>query len=298
MQDDRQSITQAAAYPVYYPQDEISLSEIFAVLKRRYRMIVLIVVLAAIAAGFYVATAQSIYESRAVLRIGVIGGMENVSRDKPISGDKPIEEPTILVKRLIEDYGIEDAQNRPKLPRLESVSVDKGSNELIEIVAQAYSPDEAQVFLSNVVETLLAEHEKLYANARQLLGGQLEYLQGVKVTVDQALTDIDAQVKGLTQQDTSAAALFALEKSRLVEQSLEVEGRISELKITQELKSHPSSLLRSATYSDGAVAPKRGLILTLATILALFAAIVFAFIIEFLKPNDSDKDSESKPAKD
>ncbi len=291
MRDDHQSINQQEAYPVFYPQDEISLVEIFSILRRRYLLIVFIVVLAVIAAAVYVANAQSIYESRAVFRVGSIGGTQNVS------GDAPIEPPAILVKRLKEDYGVGDARERHDLPRLESVSVDKNSTELIELLARAHSADEAQDFLEKVSDKLLLEHRQLYDRAKQALGGRLDYLRNAKMAIDQALADIDANVEGLVQRDISAAVLFALEKTRLLEQSLEVEGRIAELKIVQEIKSYPSSLIRTATYSERTVAPKRPLILILTFILALIMGVILAFIVEFISLNNKNDDNKNIQAK-
>lgn len=291
MRDDHQSINEPVPYPAFYPQDEISLSEIFAVLQRRYLLIVLVVTFAMIAAAVYVTNQQPVYESSAVLRVGLIGGMQNVS------SDKPIESSVILIKQLKEDYGIDNGQGRPDLPRLESVSVDKSSDELIELIAQAHSPDEAQIFLKEVSEKLLAKHQKRYDYAKEMLGGQLHYLHGVKTTIDRALADIDSQIGRLAPQDTSAAALFTLEKSRLVEQSLEAGGKITEIEIAQDLKSYPSSLLRTATYRDRKVAPKRALILALTLILALIFAIMLAFIVEFISSNSKSGGGVGSAAK-
>ena len=286
MSDNRQPITESQVYPVYYPQDEISLVEIFAVLRQRYRLIISIVVLAVIAAAVYVANIPPVYESRAVFRVGLIGGMADVS------GDKLIELPSILIKRLVEDYRVEDGQNRPKLPRLGSVSLDKSSADVIELMSQAHSADDAQQFLATVLDKLLAKHRTMYEQAAQMLGGRLDYLQGVKTTIDNALVGINHQIGELTKQDTSAAALFILEKSRLIEQSLEAEFRITELAIAQDLKSYPSSLLRTATFSDNKVSPKRKLILTLTLILALISAVILAFIIEFIAANSKNDGGE------
>jgi len=291
VRDDSQTIRQQTEHPFFYPQDEISLSEIIAVLRRRYLLIMCIVVLAMIAVVAYVVNTPSVYESRTVLRLGLVGGMQG------ISDDKPIEASAILIKRLQEDYGIEDDKERPDLPRLESVSADKSSAELIEITARAYSPDDAQNFLRGVTDVLLLEHRQLYDRARQVLGGQLDYLRSIEARIDQALTEIDAQIKQLAQRDTSTAALFTLEKSRLVEQLLEAQGRVSEIEVAQDLKSYPSSLLRIATYSESVVSPKRLLILMLTFILALIMGVVLAFMVEFASlnsQNDKCKDVEAK----
>jgi hypothetical protein len=286
VRDDRQSITEPQVYPVHYSQDEISLIEIFAVLRRRYLLIVSVVVLAVIAAVIFVANISPVYESRAVFRVGLIGGMTDVS------SDRLIESPSILIRRLVEDYGVRDSQNRPGLPRLESISLDKSNSDIIELVSKAHSADDAQQFLAIVLDKLLIEHRVLHDEVAQVLGGRLDYLRGVKTTIDKALVDIDHQIDELTKQDISAAALFALEKSRLVEQSLEAEGRITELAIAQDLKSYPSSLLRAATFSDNKVSPKRKLILTLSLILSLILAVILAFIVEFIAANSKNDEGE------
>jgi len=292
VRDDSQTIRQQTEHPFFYPQDEISLSEIIAVLRRRYLLIVCVVVLAMIIAVAYLANTPSVYESRTVLRLGLISGMQG------IADDKPIEPPAILIKRLQEDYGIEDGKERPDLPRLESVSADKSSVELIEITARAYSPDDAQNFLRGVTDVLLLEHRQLYDRARQVLGGQLDYLRSVEITIDRALAEIDVRIKQLTQRNTPAAALFALEKSRLVEQSLNGQRRISEIEVAQELKSHLSSLLRVATYSESVVSPKRLLILMLTFILALIMGVVLAFMVEFISLDSQNHKSKGAKAKD
>lgn len=292
MRDDRQPINEPPIYPGFYPQDEISLVEIFAVLRRRYLLIALIVVFSFIAAAIYLANTQPVYESRALLRVGLIGAIEDVS------GGQQIESTPILITRLTEDYGINDAQERPDFPRMESVSLDKSSPDLVELIAQAHSPEQAYDFLQGVTNKLLDEHSQRYDEVKQLLSGKLNYLLRVKRSINQALISLDHQITELTKSDASAAVLlFALEKSRLIEQSLDAEGRITELEIAQDLKLYSSSLLRAPTDARNKVSPKRKLILMMTLVLSLIMGIILAFFIEFVSSNNSDKEDGGLDAK-
>ncbi len=275
MADESPNIGQPPTYQAYFPQDEISLIEVLSVLRRRWLTVISVMLLSFFASLVYVLTKQSVYESRSVVRIGVIGGIPEVS------GDQPIERSSWLIKRLTESYKVEDA-SRPELPRLDSIVNDKTDVNTIELIARAHSPEEAQSFLTDITNTVLLEHHKVFDRATLLFSDQTDFLRGVKSTVDSALAEIDRQVEQLAAEDTSAAALFALEKSRLLEHSLEAEGRIAAAEIAQELRSYPSSLLREPTHRPYAIAPKRRMLVAMALMLGLGLGIAIALFKEYI----------------
>lgn len=274
MADENKNSGQPPTYQAYYPQDEISFNEVLAVFQRRWLIVVGVTLLLFFASLAYVLTKQSVYESRSVIRVGVIGGIPDVS------GDQPIEPAPGLIKRLVENYRVNDA-TRPELPRLDSIVNDKTDVNTIEIIAHAHSPEEAQSFLTDVTNSVLLEHHQVFDRATTLFSDQTDFLRGVKSTIDLALAEIDEQVERLTAEDTSAAALFALEKSRLLEHSLVAEGRIAAAEIAHELRSYPSSVLREPTLSSYAISPRRLLISTLSLVLGLGLGFAIALFLEF-----------------
>lgn len=292
VRSDGQSAVEPAVYSRYYAEDEISLYEMFAVLRRRLVMMLAIAVAGLLLAAVYLFASEPVYESRAVIQVGLVGGMQD------ISDDLAIEAGPLLVKRLEERYQVDDPNGRLPLPRIERVRRDKNNGDVLEIVARAHSAQAAQGFLQGVVDTLLAEHDVLFTAARQLVDERLIHLREVKATIDNALVELDQRIQALAQNDTSTAALLALEKSRLIEQSLITENRLTGLDMMQQLKLQPSRSLRAPTLPETPTWPKPILIMSLAFVASLFAATVLAFFAEFLANNRqrASQDNAETPA--
>ena len=101
----------------------------------------------------YLAVALRVYESRAVVQVGLVGGTQ---QDSPIYIE-PIEN---VIWRLNNDYAHADASlQTPRLIRV--VKDNKAPNNITELVAEARSANQARQFLERVTKTLLAEHAQI-----------------------------------------------------------------------------------------------------------------------------------------
>jgi len=116
--------------------DEISLVDLALVLWRRKYWIVAVAA-AVIALGVaYAATRQPIYESRAVVGIGMAQG-------------QPVEPPEAMVQRYLERYrvGAERSDGAIALPYVESIDTSETS---IVMRAHGASPEQAQALMATV----------------------------------------------------------------------------------------------------------------------------------------------------
>src|SRR5690625_572473 len=246
------------------PQDEINLFDLWDILVRfRWRLLT-VWGLTIAAALSYLALATPVYESRAVVQIGQIGG-------------KPLHSPTALALELRERYELDEKdRSRPLLRR-----VNTEESALI-LEAEAESAEQAQAFLLQIVEELLPLQQQNYAQARSLKQNALESLelqiQRLEEQIQQLTTntqsEVDEAVKALAllQGSTLQADLPVLYKQRL--------------QLQQELaepNSQPSRVVREPTLPRQASSPRTALTLALAVMLGGMLGSMAAFLSEFAR---------------
>lgn len=250
-----------------YPatDDEISLFDLWDILVRyRWRLIVTWA-LAVLAAVIYLFAAPLVFESRAVVRMGRVGG-------------DFVTTPAVLALELREQYQVgESGRERPYL----KVIKQEGDEALV-LEVEAYSAVEAQSFLQQAIASLQEQQEQRYVAARSLQEAAL-------VTIEAQILALERQVQQLSDAATSSSideavkALVVLQHSSLQadlpalqEQRLRLQQSLS------QLKSYPSQLVRAPTLPEHASSPRKALILALALVLGGMLGCMTAFLSEFM----------------
>lgn len=257
----------ASAAQVPYPtsDDEISLFDLWDILVRYRWRLLAIWALIILAAAAYLAIVQPVYESRAVLRMGQVGG-------------DFITPPAALVLELKERYQVgESGRERPYLKSVKQ----EGDGALV-LEAEAYSPIEAQGFLQQSINELLEQQQQRYIAARNLQESAL-------VAVEEQIAALEDQIQGLAEAADSASveeavkALVVLQRSSLQadlptlqEQRLRLQQSLS------QRKSYPSELIREPILPEQASSPRRALTLALALVLGGMLGCMAAFLSEFM----------------
>src|SRR5690625_271118 len=180
--------------PTY--SDEISLFDLWDILAQRRHWVLGVWLLVVLAALAYLFVAQPIFESRAVVQIGKVGGT-------------PITSAAALALELKEHYRVgEPGRERPYLK-----SVKREGDDALVLEAEAKSGSEAQQFLEQALRALLAAQEQRYQEGRALH--------------EATLSDIEAQLASLNEQirhlgevengriDDAVKALIVLQRSSL-----------------------------------------------------------------------------------
>src|SRR5262249_35115218 len=130
------------------PDDEIDVLAMWSALRRR-RSLVGGLALIGLAAGLAAALMiHPVYESRAALRIGRVGGVGFV------------EEPVAVMNRIRQVYRLDPSLCGGPVPQLSRVEeVVPGT---ILVAACARSSDGSATFLSNELQKLLSEHQAIF----------------------------------------------------------------------------------------------------------------------------------------
>ena len=253
-----------------FQEDEISLIDLWRVIAKRKRLILITVAVILSLVGAWLLIAKPIYESRAVLGVGQVG---------------PIESPQLIVQRLREEHRVKDrSEGAQILPAITEVkTMEKLLPNGVEIIAQAHEAQAAQQFLTQVVAKVIKRHQKLFDVGRAEQTKQLEALQQEAERIEQSLALIEHRISALVGSEASLAGLLTLQKDLLVQRLPQIAQQQTTLRLAMsELQSTPTVVLRTPTLPIEPVSPKPVLYMTLAGVVGLMLGIFGAFFAEFI----------------
>ncbi len=253
-----------------FQEDEISLIDLWRVIAKRKRLILITVAVILSLVGAWLLIAKPIYESRAVLGVGQVG---------------PIESPQLIVQRLREEHRVKDrSEGAQTLPAVTEVkTMEKVLANGVEIIAQAHEAQAAQHFLAEVVAKVMKRHQKLFDVGRAEQTKQLEALQQEAERIEQSLALIEHRISALVGSEASLAGLLTLQKDLLVQRLPQIAQQQTTLRLAMsELQSTPTVVLRTPTLPIEPVSPKPVLYMALAGVVGLMLGIFGAFFAEFI----------------
>ena len=141
--------------------EELSFLDVWLVIKRYSRQIILVAIFAALAASIVIfLVIKPKWEASAVLQVAQVDG----KLVEPISQVVSRIKHDSFRSALFEQIKINDNKNIKKIKRLykESLSVNKPKDaDIVEISLKGYSPEQAQLLLEDSVVYLQKEHSKL-----------------------------------------------------------------------------------------------------------------------------------------
>jgi len=262
-----------AREPGYYPDDEISLIDLWNVLIRRKLLILALTILSVMAATLYSLVATPIYESQAVVLVG----------KTPATG--PLENPDEMVQRLRQAYRVgDDTEGARAMPYVESISLNKReADHVATITARAETPQQASQFLQTVVDGLIQEHGVRFEQAAALLTSHLESLNSQTDAFQSQIALIQAEMDQVREVNPVQASVLAVESGKLMAQLPELEQRRNQLQLDLlDSRSYASQLLRSPTVAAKPVQPRPKLYIAIALVLGVMLGVFAAFFAEFL----------------
>jgi capsular polysaccharide biosynthesis protein len=262
-----------AREPGYYPDDEISLIDLWNVLIRRKLLILALTILSVMAATLYSLVATPIYESQAVVLVG----------KTPATG--PLENPDEMVQRLRQAYRVgDDTEGARAMPYVESISLNKReADHVATITARAETPQQASQFLQTVVDGLIQEHGVRFEQAAALLTSHLESLNSQTDAFQSQIALIQAEMDQVREVNPVQASVLAVESGKLMAQLPGLEQRRNQLQLDLlDSRSYASQLLRSPTVAAKPVQPRPKLYIAIALVLGVMLGVFAAFFAEFL----------------
>jgi len=254
-------------------EDEISLIELWDILAQRKYWILACVAVSLAAAGAYLLIKAPVYEASVKVRIG------------QVAGAGPFESPEFLSSRLLAEYGetIADGVTRER-PFLKQASVPKNLPSAVELVTEGNSPQDAVDLLERIHKGIDASHQKTYAFNLRYLTERITNLETQRTSLEHQLTDATALMEQLKQQNAVQASLVMLERGRLATAITTLDAERPAL--AQKLSSpqtQPTELIGSIQTPTKPAAPKRALVLALATVLGTMAGVMLALVQAFVQ---------------
>lgn len=262
----------------YYQDQELDLVDLWLVLQRR-RALFFAVLMAAILVALALTVLMSpIYESRAVIQIGHVGG---IGKEGTVTS---VEPSGVLVERLNEEYRVNDAsEGKREFPLVANVSINKGQPDIVTITARAHSVEEAQRYLSVVVGKIQREHEQWLQEAVRQQHTRLDLLIDRMTLARQHMQALDENIAKLKVNNPIQAAVLLQEKSKFFQEltSMEQEQAVLNMSVSrlQTISTHP---LREPTTPISAERPRPVLYLSLAAVLGFMLGIMAVFVAEFV----------------
>ncbi|MBD3669236.1 MAG: hypothetical protein HUJ29_00545 [Gammaproteobacteria bacterium] len=254
------------------PDDEISLIDLIRVLLRRKKTIVLVFLIVTALGVIVTMLVPQVYESRAVVLIGKVT-------------NQLIEEPDVLVQRLIEEYEVGDTSETEKeFPIVESISVDKRrASTILELTVRGETAEGARSYLDSVVQTLFAEHKSIYEKTLELEYQRLESMKEQITELDSLISQVHELLSRLKRSDPVQASVLAIESGKYLAMKPSLEEKYVTLDILlSELKTKPTQYLREPTLPLKTKQPRSKLYIAVSVIVGIFLGIFAAFIHEFM----------------
>lgn len=226
------------------------------------------------------------YESRAVLQIG------KIAQFGPSGQTGYIEQPAVLVKRMVVQHGMENGEPATNQPSsfLHNAHVEKDTN-LVSIVARGSTPHAAQEYLSQVIERLMHEHNELFGQARKELQSSLALLQERGHDLKRFIASYEKGTHTMERLPTGAKLpsdlgtyIVVSEKTKLFEQLVHVEQKQMDLRMAMsELQTKPTIVIKTPTLLTELVKPRPLLYFFLAIVIGLAIGVFIAYAMEFLR---------------
>jgi len=262
-------------------EKEVDLRDYINMVKRRWKIILGIFLVATITSGVVSFLLPKTYEVSALVGIGKMK-------------DKPLEEPSTVIEIFKTEPILEKVAEELNIPptygKLQELALKIKMREksgLLEIRGKGETPEEAAKLVTGVVAVLLKRHEQIFEQAKVALE---EYL----ASGNERLADMEKEIEMLQKKidhigaiDSDAKATVArgymdsLERSRDRYEQLKVELRMKELE--ESYSTVRTNLVISPTTPESPIAPKKKQNVLIAGILGLFVGFVSAAIVEYFQ---------------
>jgi len=257
--------------------DEISLVDLWIVLVE-HKWLILGIALATLGAAAALGSLKTpMYESRAVIEVGRLGGSQPDQATQ-------VESPAMLVERLREEYRVGDgSEGAVAPPFVKDVSLVKGTN-TVNLTVRDLSPEGAQRYAAEVTERILGQHDALFTQAFAAQRARLESLRDQLQAFDAQIASLTEHIASLRENNPAQSAILAVEKGSLLAERPLLEQQHAQLELgLSGMSSQPTRLIREPTLpANGVNDDRMSLYLALGLVLGLMLGAFVAFLAEFL----------------
>ena len=253
-------------------RDEITLFDIWQILVARKWVVLSLPIIALLLSVFYLTQATELYECSARVMVGQAGV------------ERLVENPAVIVEKLVEKYGVYDKTIIRELPRVSSVVRDKkDTGNIVQIKAVDATASGAKMYLEKVVAEVLARQHALFEQEMEIKQKRLMTLSGRLEGVEDFLQELERRIGLMDRQDPAQATVLAVEKGGFLRLASDLKRERYNLQTEMStVVFYPAELLGVPHLPQKPIKPKRPLVLLLAGIFGLLLGIMSAFLAEFI----------------
>ena len=253
-------------------RDEITLFDIWQILVARKWVVLSLPIIALLLSVFYLTQATELYECSARVMVGQAGV------------ERLVENPAVIVEKLVEKYGVYDKTIIRELPRVSSVVRDKkDTGNIMQIKAVDATASGAKMYLEKVVAEVLARQHALFEQEMEIKQKRLMTLSGRLEGVEDFLQELERRIGLMDRQDPAQATVLAVEKGGFLRLASDLKRERYDLQTEMStVVFYPAELLGVPHLPQKPIKPKRPLVLLLAGIFGLLLGIMSAFLAEFI----------------
>jgi len=278
----------------YIEEDKIDLRELFAILKRRKKLVWGVTVLFTLLALVYVFIAKPVYEVRTMIEVGQIDA-------------KPIDDINNIQQKLAYEYQVNVKGKKIELPRVKAISIPKKSSSILSVIIHGNNNEDAVKYIETVIgkiETDYKEKTDAYTNSqKELIKLIQEDIKDNSTSLAQMKEELDTysqKIISLKSEDAALAGIYVLQIGQKQTELQYLKKYISELKNKeQELKLSITRLMMKPTHIvgeietlDKPIKPKKALIIIVAFITGFMISVFLAFFLEFIRGSKEEETQE------
>lgn len=268
-----------------YEEDTIDLRELWAVLRKRKRLIWFITGVVTLAALAYVLLVRPIYEVKGVVELAQI--------DK-----KAVQNANDLRQKLSFIYGVNTKGKKREYPIIQAITLPKKSKNLLIVTARGYNNTSAKKKLENVIEYVKKIQDKelkFYVETQKkslaLTTSDLKRNQQLIAQIQEDLKNYQKKLLSISKQSAALAGIYSIEIGKKQTELNDVTNQLYALRDTKNsitlsispLKIHKTVIVGSIEELDKPVKPKKKLIVIVSFITGLMLSIFLAFFLEFIQ---------------
>ena len=268
-----------------YEEDTIDLRELWAVLRKRKRLIWFITGVVTLAALAYVLLVRPVYEVKGVVELAQI--------DK-----QAVQNANDLRQKLSFIYGVNAKGKKREYPIVQAITLPKKSKNLLIVTARGYNNASAKKKLENVIDYLSKVQNKeidIYMQTQKkrlaLTVGDLKRNQQLVPQIQEDLKNYQKKLLSISKQSAALAGIYSIEIGKKQTELNDVTNQLYALRDTKNsitlsispLKIHKTVIVGSIEELDKPVKPKKKLIVIVAFITGLMLSVFIAFFLEFIQ---------------
>jgi len=271
--------------PQYVQEDTIDLRELFATMKKRKKLIWSVTGVVTLLAVFYVFfIATPVYQAVVQIKLAQIN-------------KKPIDNTNNIRQELKAIFGVNAKNKKTDFPLVKSVTVPKGTKNILIVQTQDYNNRSAEKKLLSVFEyitTMQGKDLKNYIEAqkRKLAAtkNNLKQESELLLSSKESINNHQEKFLALSEHNVALAAIYSIEIGRQQDQIKSLTSEVLQLKNSvydieeslSPLNIKNAEIIGKIEKSDKPIKPKKTLIVIVAFIAGLMLSVFLVFFLEFL----------------